>query len=251
MDEVGGMIADGIAQNGGRVGALRMPESVDLTPAGDAWVEGGEWFEDWPGAPNDGGTHAKSTRANFAKLYTELLELWTLATGEEERIGTQYEYVMIFRDDSNWLFDFDMKRLVDTAGVVKTDGHKGRVYAMQCDGTPFLGPRTSDFMILAERSVAEPFASLYKLFTDSPHNLQPHDPLFHDRTTFPETYLVQVAKAFDVRWTIVPAALFPFVRSGRMNISKSVVLCKHYRCDYSFNGVPKMGSDDLIPDNCW
>ena len=65
-----------------------------------------------------------------------------------------------------------------------------------------------------------------------------------------EEYLYQCARAFNVRFELVPSALIPLERCGRMNISGSVVPCRHKNWDDSFQGVPKLGADVLVPGDC-
>jgi len=169
-----------------------------------------------------------------------------LAKEAEVAVGQKYEYVMIFRDDANWLFDFDLDRLLRTGGEVRLDGKAGRAFGLKRD--VFHGQDVlCDFAVVAEREVAEPFGRFYRLMTD-PGSMGVH--LQAEGKYSSENYLYQVVKAFDIRWEQVPNALIPFVRSGRLNISGSTVLCQHKPLDLSFRGVPQMGADFLIPDDC-
>jgi hypothetical protein len=246
LDVVKSMIVDGIRDSGGNVGVIRMPAQVNLTRTGEQFKRNGKW---WSQELHANSEHA---RENVAKMYQELDGLWTLAKEAEVKTNESYKFVMIFRDDANWLFDFDLDRLLRTGGEVRLDGKAGRAFGLKRE--VFQGKRSKraprvlcDFAVVAEREVAEPFGHFYRLMTD-PGSMGVH--LQAEGKHSSENYLYQVVKAFDIRWEQVPNALIPFVRSGRLNISGSTVLCQHKPLDLSFGGVPRMGADILIPNEC-
>jgi len=131
-----------------------MPEKVELTPRGRAFRDNGNWWTKDPTTKaSQSEEHARTTRENVAKLYKELEGLWTDAKANEEETGESYEYVMIFRDDSNWLLDFDLDRLLRTGGQVVLDGSAGRALGQKCG--PQGLPRLCDYVVVAERAVAD------------------------------------------------------------------------------------------------
>jgi len=245
LDEVKGMIIDGLRDSGANAGVVRMPTQVILTSKGQAFQDHGNW---WTSIDNHRDLeHGQATRGNAAKLYQELGELWTLAKEAEIRASESYKYVVILRDDSNWLFDFDLDRLLSVGGRVALDGGAGRALGQMC-GHPG-EPRICDYAFVAEREVAEPFGSLYRLMTDPASMGVALDPQA-ETVLESERYIYQVVQAFDIRFEQVPTALIPFERCGRLNVSGSTVVCRHKPTDLSYNGVPKLGVDAMIPAAC-
>jgi hypothetical protein len=180
-------------------------------------------------------------------LYQELGELWTLAKEAEVKASESYKYLMIWRDDSNWLFDFDLDRLLRVGGRVTLDGGAGRALGQMCGHAG--EPRLCDYAVIAEREVAEPFGSFYRLMTDPASMGVSLDPR-SETVLESERYMYQVAQTFNIRFEQVPTALIPFERCGRLNLSGKTVICKHKPTDLSYNGVPKMGADVMIPATC-
>mmetsp|Transcript_78107 Transcript_78107/g.207397 ORF Transcript_78107/g.207397 Transcript_78107/m.207397 type:complete len:192 (+) Transcript_78107:165-740(+) len=184
-------------------------------------------------------------------MYQEIDELWALAKEAEARAGESYEYLMIFRDDSNWLFDFDLGRLLRTGGQVVLDGGAGRAFGQKCgsQGTP----RLCDYVVVAERKVAEPFGSFYRLITDPASMGVSLDPS-SETVTEGERYVYQVVQAFGIRFEQVPPALIPFERCGRLDVNGSTTVCLHKDTYNEENagddGVPSMGVHVLIPVTC-
>jgi hypothetical protein len=242
------MIQLGVALHGGRAAVVRTPEKVELTPEGQAFRDNGTWWSKDPTTegPQDE-EHARTTRGNVAKLYKELEELWTIAKANEVQAGETYQYVMIFRDDSNWLRDFDLDRLLRAGGQVVLDGAAGRVLGQKCG--PEGLPRLCDYVVVAERAVAEPFGSFYMMITDPASMGVFLDPQSNTVLEV-ERYAYQLAQAFDIRFEQVATALIPFERCGRMNISGSTVVCQHKPNDESLRSIAKLGVNSTIPDTC-
>ena len=194
--------------------------------------------------------HARNTRGNIAKLYLELYELWNKAKLHEVEANKSYGYVMIFRDDSNWLLDFDLDRLLRTGGEVRNDGDEGRAFGQKC-GPPntWNMPRFCDYVVVAEREVAEPFGSFYMVMTDPGSMGVELDPR-SDSVLESERYVYQTVQAFHIRFEQVATGLIPFERCGRMNISGSVVPCRHKPNDVTTRGVPQMGAMAIVPSDC-
>jgi len=248
LDEVKDMIVEGIRDHGGTAAAVRMPTQVNLTSHGQAFVDHGNWWSKDPTTKYAQNLeHAKTTRRNIAKLYKELDDLWTVAKENEVTAGDQYEYVMIFRDDSNWLLDFDLDRLVRAGGRKVIDGSAGRAFGQKCG--PEGLPRLCDYVVVAERAIAEPFCSFYKMMTDPTSMGVSLDPR-SETVLEGERYLYQLTKALHIRFEEVPTALIPFERCGRVNISGTVSVCQHKPTDEGFNGIPKLGVQTMVPDIC-
>ncbi|CAK0893713.1 unnamed protein product, partial [Prorocentrum cordatum] len=243
LDEVQGMIAEGINKSGGSVGAIRIPARVTLSARGLEFQHSGTRWTKWACDKarsdyrpcNETTAHAQAARGSVAKLYQELEDLWTLAKEAEANKNEKYRYVMITRDDSNWLFDFDMDRLLQSGGDVMFDGDAGRAFAQRC-GPPEMGGICND-VVVAEREVAEPFGSFYGLMTD--HAIA---------GGFRNAFLKM--KSLDIRLEEVPAAAIPFERCGRLNISGSIVLCRHRRTDEAHDGMPALGVNAVVPAVC-
>jgi hypothetical protein len=248
LDEVKDMITEGIRAQGGTAVVLKMPEKVELTPRGRAFRDNGNWWTKDPTTKaSQSEEHARTTRENVAKLYKELEGLWTDAKANEEETGESYEYVMIFRDDSNWLLDFDLDRLLRTGGEVVLDGSAGRALGQRCG--PQGLPRLCDYVVIAERAIAEPFGSFYKMMTDPASMGVFLDPL-SESVLEGERYMYQLVESFDIRFEQVSTAMIPFERCGRMNIKGSTVVCQHKPNDESFGGIAKLGVASTIPDKC-
>jgi len=247
-NEVKDLIAEGIREHGGTAAVISIPEQVILTHKGNDFVDHGRWWDmdaqfKWPQDLH----HARNTRGNIAKLYLELFELWNQAKIKEVETNSSYEYVMIFRDDANWLFDFDLDRLLRIGGEVRNHGSAGRAFGQRCEDGGL--PRLCDFAVIAERQVAEPFGSFYMVMTDPRSmgvNLNPRS----DSVLESERYVYQTVRAFDIRFEQVPTALIPFERCGRLNISGSITPCRHKPNDHTFRGVPKLGAIGLVPHAC-
>ena len=237
------MIAKGIRDHGGSLAVINMPEFTNLTPKGAAFRDHGNWWKRYTTNAILDYKHGQSTRGNFARLYLELYGLWNTAKTNEVNVNKSYSYVMIFRDDANWLADFDLERLLRTGGFQKNPGGSaGRAFVHACRA--FSWKSVCDYVVVAERDAAEPFGSFYDLITDPGSmgkNLNPGG------CPESETYLYQVAMAFHVRLEVVPIALIPFQRCGRVNLSGTIVPCLHKACDHTFEGVPLLGATTLVP----
>jgi hypothetical protein len=249
LDEVKDMIAEGIRDNGGTAAVIRMPHKVNLTPGGLEFRKSGHWWDKDPTTkgPQDLDV-AWGTRGNVAKLYLELRELWNIAKENEKLADKSYKYVMIFRDDSNWLSNFDMDRMLRIGGKVMLTGSAGHAWGQQCG--PQGLPRLCDFVVVAEREVAEPFGSFYTLMIDPKSMGVPWLDPRAESVLEGERYMYQVAHAFKIHFEQVPTALIPFERCGRMNKSGHVIPCRHKPNDNSFHGVAKMGAMTRVPGRC-
>jgi len=226
---------------------LRTSSKVNLTNKGKEWIANG--FTGW----------SKAAKFNAMNRFREQEILWTLAKEKEIKTGQNYTHMMVFFDDSNWIFDFDLNLLLATDGRVKIDGAAGHVYGVKCEKQySTIGDDVTwvlDFVFLAERSAAEPFGSLYTVITD-PKSMHKQPPLDSNAVMSVEQYYYRTMKAFNIQFETVPARLFPFQRCGRMMLmNKSThkteeITCLHYRCDSSFLGIPPLNPRKYVSVDC-
>jgi hypothetical protein len=87
---------------------------------------------------------------NILRLFNNLQHLWdTKVVSTEHFIGRQYNYIMILRDDSLWLDDFDLNKLLAVNPAADA-------YVLSCDAREpaMLSPEMNDHAIVIKREKA-------------------------------------------------------------------------------------------------
>ena len=54
---------------------------------------------------------------NLLRMHLEIQLLWESLLYYEEQMQRQYDYVLFFRDDAQWMDDFNLNRLLSLGGA--------------------------------------------------------------------------------------------------------------------------------------
>lgn len=120
----------------------------------------------------------KRTAAANRSLLRHMLatyELWKALLQVEATLEFQYDYVMFLRDDTLWIRDFDLNKLLNDAAIswaakTKDDYNNKKnastqidVYALACDARdpPLDATEMNDYGLMVHRSQAQVFGTYY------------------------------------------------------------------------------------------
>ena len=165
---------------------------------------------------------------NMLKLFNNQEYLWdTELVAAEASRGKKYDYVMILRDDTHWLQDFDLSKLVET-------NPDADAYIQSCDfRTPRMLPQEiNDHRIVMKREKAEVIgrylSSLLSADLDACHrnsNLGPQ------RGCNSEMALKWILQENNVTVQLVPQSLLPSQRSMVVSQNDGTMqYCLHKFC---------------------
>ena len=257
-------IEQSISQAGGTLRCLALREAVKLDDtrlihALDARTHAGpDPFANFPIMSHGNGSVSSANR-NFLSVYKALEELWDAAEATEAAQGWRYNWVLVLRDDADWLRDFDLEAVIrSSSGVLK----HADVYTLACDArTPPMHPsETCDHVMLLSRSHAPLLGRYYSqtVLAGAPDACRVqvntrgvHLPLPSNNHSGAEPEkLLRCASEELLRWTLVQnhvrfvavgQGLFPFQRSAHVRLHNTTTVCWHKFCQstaFPLQGLP-------------
>jgi hypothetical protein len=152
---------------------------------------------------------------NILTLFNNLEHLWdTKLVAMEHSIGRQYDYIMILRDDTLWLDDFDLNKLLAVNPAADA-------YVLSCDAREpaMLSPEMNDHAIVLKREkaavVGRYFSSLLSADLEACHKSvkQTLGLVADNRGCNSEMILKWILQENNVTVQGVPQSLLPFERS--------------------------------------
>ena len=197
---------------------------------------------------------------NLLRLHLSMEYLWLAARKSEEYDGQLYHFVLFLRDDTKWLLDFDLNKLL-------AQGHAD-VYLPSCDArNPPLPPdEVNDHGLVVSRRAADNFGFYLDYLLNSTfdkchdswnHNLLPtldskdlntmvkkndfHALFYSRRGCNSEMILKWQLDLSQFKIRKVGQGLMPFQRSMHLNLSGNVVECFHKYCTSSKNSLGNYG----------
>ena len=167
---------------------------------------------------------------NMLRLFYGLEFLWdSKLVLFENVVGKQYDYVMILRDDTLWLDDFDMKALIAT-------NPEADAYILSCDDRdpPMMSQELNDHGIIVKREKAEIFGKYFSSLLNSDLegcHAAVTGVLGSERGCNSEMILNWIVKQHQVTIQLVPQSLFPFERAVTVRQSDGTTQqCFHKFC---------------------
>ena len=197
---------------------------------------------------------------NLLRLHLSMEYLWLAARKFEEESSQLYHFVLFLRDDTKWLLDFDLNKLLAQG--------QADVYLPSCDArNPPLPPdEVNDHGLVVSRRAADTFGFYLEHLLNSTFN-KCHDSWNHN--LLPTLYsndLNTMVKKKDfhaifysrrgcnsemiLKWQLdlshlkvrkVGQGLMPFQRSMHLNLSGNVIECFHKYCSSSKYGLGNYG----------
>lgn len=163
---------------------------------------------------------------NMLNLFYGLQLLWEDLVKAEESLGIRYDYVMILRDDTLWLQDFSMNRILE---------NKADAYVLSCDARvpPMLSHEINDHAIVVTREKAHVLGRYYTSLFDA--DLEAcgeavKEDMGKQRGCNSEMILKWILKQHSIRVQEVSQSLIPFQRSVNVLRDGNVVPCFHKYC---------------------
>ena len=236
QDEIGTRIRSLVKDTGASLRSMRLLPSVNVT---DARLERKreKARADFPNEDVDLRFPMKDLRPkamqrtangnrNMLNLFYGLQLLWGDLLVAEESLRTKYDYIMIFRDDTLWLQDFSMNKLLET---------KADAYVLSCNARvpPMLSHEINDHAIVVSREKAQVVGRYYKSLFDA--DLEAcgeavKDEMGEKRGCNSEMILKWILKEHSIDVQEVPQSLIPFQRSVNVAWEGEVVPCFHKYC---------------------
>ena len=183
---------------------------------------------------------------NLLKLHLAVQNLWREAIRHESESGHRYDYVLFMRDDSLWLSEFDLAKLV-AAG-----DHD--VYVPACDArSPPLHPQEiNDHILIAKRSSADVFGNYYSTLFETDTQECKRRLGFKDRGCNSEMLLKFVMEKKGIDAGRVGQGLIPFQRSVQVKLPDgSSKVCFHKFCQSVQDPLVMDGNIDLCKNTDW
>merc|ERR1712129_38619 len=186
------------------------------------------------------GRTAQANR-NLLRLHIAVEELWKQVVAVENMTKEEYGYVLFLRDDSQWMADFDLNKL-----IVLGDAD---VYVLSCDvrDTPSHVDEINDHALVVTRKAAELFGMYFtNMFKDE--NLVENcaksmknpfkDELIGCNSEMILKYIIENHKL-----TVIQAgqSFIPFQRSMHVNVNGKVTPCFHKYCQSKKNALGDNG----------
>jgi hypothetical protein len=156
----------------------------------------------------------KAGNKNMIRLFLLLESLWKQdVLAAERQQGRRYDYVMLARDDTLWLDDLSLQRVIQT-------NPNADAYILSCDARdpPMLTPEINDHGILLKRATAGDILGLYVTTLVKYVDLEScHTSveawLGKERGCNSEMILKHVLKESNITVQLVPQAVLPFERA--------------------------------------
>ena len=167
---------------------------------------------------------------NIIRLFLSLESLWKneFLTHEKQQ---RYDYVLILRDDTLWLDDFDLHKIIATDPTADA-------YILSCDARDplMLPPEINDHGILVKREKADILGAYVTAMVNSDlHKCHAsvEEWLGKDRGCNSEMILRFLLESNNVKVKLVPQSVFPFERSVLID-GKSSGDDKNFYCLHKF-----------------
>lgn len=165
---------------------------------------------------------------NMLNLFYGLQLLWEDMVSTEESLGIKYDYVIILRDDTLWLQDFSLNKLLETDG-------NADAFVLSCDArVPRMLPQEiNDHAIIVSREKAHVLGKYYTSLFEA--NLEAcaqsvKEAMGTQRGCNSEMILKWILKENSIRVKEVPQSLIPFQRSVNVLKDGHVFPCFHKYC---------------------
>ena len=176
----------------------------------------------------------KTGNQNILRLFLALESLWENEFLEYETARKDsYDYVLIVRDDTLWLDDFDLQKVIATDPTADA-------YVLSCDAREpkMLPPEINDHGILVKRSKAHIFGKYISSMVKEGNlqacheNSQVRELLGKERGCNSEMILRHIINQNNIKVKLVPQSLLPFQRSVRIegNNGGDGYYCYHKFC---------------------
>ena len=175
---------------------------------------------------------------NLLKLHLAVQHLWREAVRHESESGHQYDYVLFMRDDSLWLSEFYL------AKILVAGDHD--VYVPACDArSPPLHPQEiNDHILISKRSSADVFGNYYSTLFEIDTQKCMRRLGFKDRGCNSEMLLKFVMEEHGIDAGRVGQGLIPFQRSVQVRLpDSSTKVCFHKFCQSVQNPIVTDGID--------
>ncbi len=169
------------------------------------------------------------TNRNLFKLYLGLQKLWDKhLVASETYVGVRYDYVMILRDDVNWLADFDLQKLIATNPLAD-------VYVLACDARdpPTIAKEYIDYGIVIKRNKASIIGRYFNelLNTDLQKCHQSVKRMVPSGTGCNNGMLLyHIFENHGLVVQKVPQSVFPIERTFYLKLNNTNVQCIHSLC---------------------
>jgi hypothetical protein len=165
---------------------------------------------------------------NMLNLFYGLQLLWQDMVSTEESLGIKYDYVIIFRDDTLWLHDFSLNKLLEM-------DRSADAFVLSCDArVPRMLPQEiNDHAIIVSREKAHVLGKYYTSLFKA--NLEAcaqsvKEAMGTQRGCNSEMILKWILKENSIRVKEVPQSLIPFQRSVNVLKDGHVFPCFHKYC---------------------
>ncbi len=165
---------------------------------------------------------------NMLNLFYGLQLLWQYMVSTEESLGIKYDYVIIFRDDTLWLHDFSLNKLLEM-------DRSADAFVLSCDArVPRMLPQEiNDHAIIVSREKAHVLGKYYTSLFKA--NLEAcaqsvKEAMGTQRGCNSEMILKWILKENSIRVKEVPQSLIPFQRSVNVLKDGHVFPCFHKYC---------------------
>lgn len=167
---------------------------------------------------------------NLLNLFNGLQYLWdSKVVLMENSIGKQYDYIMILRDDTLWLDDLDMDKLLNYNSTADA-------YVLSCDARdpPMLPQELNDHGIVIKREkaavIGRYFSSMLSANLEACHE-SVRGTVGKQRGCNSEMILKWILQHENVAIQLVPQSALPFERAVAVRPKKGkVTLCLHKHC---------------------
>ena len=211
------------------------------------------------------GTSRAVANRNFVRVYKAIEELWDAAEAVETQEGWKYDYLLVLRDDAEWLADFHLEALLRSGSHTRSD--PADVYVLSCDErSPEMHPsEINDFAFVLRRAHAPLLGRFYStaVLGGVPYSCRVavganklHQPLQVGQETLgfglaaaavgdalhattPKGKLIPCASEEMMRWVLeragvrialVGQALLPFQRSAHLRLGGKTSACWQKFC---------------------
>ena len=156
----------------------------------------------------------KAGNKNMIRLFLLLESLWKQdVLAAERQQGQRYDYVMLARDDTLWIDDLSLQKVIET-------NPNADAYILSCDARepPLLPPELNDHGVLLKRSTAGDILGQYVTtlvkYVDLKSCHTSVEPwLGKERGCNSEMILKHVMKESNITVQLVPQSVLPFERA--------------------------------------
>lgn len=166
---------------------------------------------------------------NMLNLFYGIQLLWDDVVAAEVESTSKYDYVMIFRDDTLWLQDFSLDKLLRSS----TDDADTFVLSCNAREPPMLPPEINDHAIIVSREKAHVLGRYYTSLFDADLEACGEAVKNHmgdKRGCNSEMILRWILNENEIQVQEVPQSLIPFQRSVTVEWNGQVFPCFHKYC---------------------